>query len=385
MIQLLQEILYEKFSLKAIIVFSWRRGKDDFFMCNSNNVLVDICGVQEVDWRGKKKDTREFSEICRLLAKYNQGEKAKEWQKRYERSKDCGSFLLFGKKKGASDLSKKLILANFCKDRFCPMCMWRRSIKFGYQLKKTLERSLKLYPNSKFLFLTLTEKNIEGTELKEAIKDINASYSRMFHYKRLSDDNVILGTIRATECTFNKKRGNFNLHIHVLIQVDVSYFDTDKNYYVNQEEWQALWKKAAKLDYDPIIDIRTIHPNKKNGKDSLSAAVAEVAKYEVKSFEFININNIKLSMWLLDTYSKAFKGTRKLGLSGILRKIKLELFASNNEDELVHIDESSVSELSDGEIVFIQYEWNYQIGDYLEVKPSQDLIEYVLSRRRRCA
>lgn len=354
-------------------------------MENSDKVLIDICGNREVDWRGNKKKTREFSEICRLLAKYNRGkddEKAEFWNDRYLKSKDCGSCLLFGKKKGAPDKDKKLMYANFCRDRFCPNCMWRRAKKMSYELQKTLEESLKLYPDSEFLFLTLTEKNITADRLKEAIKDINVSYSRLFHYKRLVD-NVVLGTIRATECTYNRKRGDFNLHIHVLIQVEGSYFDKKNNYYLKQEEWQSLWKKAARLDYDPVIDIRKIHPNKKSGKDSLVAAVAEVAKYEVKSFEFINMKNIKLSMWLLDTYSQAFKGARRLGLSGVLREIKLKLFTSNDEDELVHIDESAESDLSNEEIVFIQYEWNYQIGDYLEVKPSDALIEYVLSKRRR--
>lgn len=359
-------------------------------MQNSENVLIDICGSREIDWQGKKKKSRELAEIYRLLSECNRGvddERAEFWFKNYKKVKDCGSLLLFGKKKGSSNSSKKLIYANFCKNRFCPTCMWRRSRKFGYQLTKTLEKSLELYPNSKFIFLTLTEKNIKADNLYQAIKNINASYSRLFHYKRLVD-NVFLGTVRATECTFNSKSRDFNLHIHVLIQVKNNYFDKNHDYYITQSEWQSLWKKADRLDYDPVINVKVVedkneykkHNNKR--KISLIGAVSEVAKYEVKSYEFINLENKKLSMWLLDIYSSAFKGVRGLGLSGILRKIKLELFSKNDEDDLVYADNSN-SDLKGDEIVFIQYEWDYQVGDYLEVTPSECLIDFVTSRRRR--
>lgn len=352
-----------------------------------DNVLIDVKGLHEIDWRGKRKKAREYAEICLMLANANRGKddvKAKKYYDMYLKIKDCGTSLLFGKKKGAPDFEKKLLYANFCKDRFCPICMWRRSLKLGFQLKKTLEQSIKLYPNSKFMFLTLTEKNIKAEDLQQAVKDINAAYSRMFHYKRLVN-NVVLGTIRTTECTYNQRRHDFNLHVHVLIQVEESYFDKSKDFYVAQSEWQSLWKKAARLDYDPVVDIRVVYANKRNGKDSLSSAVAEVAKYEVKSFEFINIKRPKLSMKLVDTYSVAFKGVRGLGLSGVLRKIKLELFNRSNDDELVHTDESHRSELADEDIVFIQYRWNYQVGDYLEVEACPELIEYVMSKRRRRA
>lgn len=354
-------------------------------MKSMENALIDVKGIHEVDWRGKKKKSREYAEICLMLANANRGKddvKAKKYYDMYLKIKDCGSCLLFGKKKGAPDLEKKLLYANFCKDRFCPVCMWRRSIKLGYQLKKTLERSIELYPDSRFIFLTLTEKNIQAEDLQQSIKEINAAYSRMFHYKRLVN-NVVLGTVRATECTYNRKRRDFNLHIHVLIQVEDSYFDKSEDFYIDQLEWQRLWKKAARLNYEPVVDVRVVYANENSGKDSLSSAVAEVAKYEVKSFEFIDIKHPKLSMKLIDTYSIAFKGVRGLGLSGVLRKIKLDLFGRLNDDELVHSDESRESDLADGDIVFIQYRWNYQVEDYLEVEACSELIEYVMSRRKR--
>lgn len=347
-------------------------------------VLIDICGVHEVNWREKHRKSLEYAEMCRKLSNANRGrneEKADGYYKRYEKVKECGTCLLFGKRKDASDLEKKLMFANFCKERFCPTCMWRRSMKYSYQLQKVFNHSMVAHPDSEFIFLTLTEKNVKAENLKNAIKGINSAYSRLFHYKRLVD-NVIIGTVRATECTFNQKRRDFNLHVHVLIQVELEYFDLNKNYYLDQKEWQKLWRKAAKLDYDPVIDIRSVHKNETSGKDSLSAAVSEIAKYEVKSYEFIDIKKPKLSMWLLDIYMTAFKGARNLGLSGELRQIKLELFSkNNNDDELIHMSDSE-SELQ-GDIVFLQYHWDSNLGDYCKTDVSDCLIDYVMSRRRR--
>jgi plasmid rolling circle replication initiator protein Rep len=30
--------------------------------------------------------------------------------------------------------------------------------------------------------------------------------------------------------------------------------------YISQDEWTEFWKKSAKLDYRPIVDVRSIKP-----------------------------------------------------------------------------------------------------------------------------
>jgi hypothetical protein len=65
----------------------------------------------------KKALGMELSRIYELLSLY----------RRADRVSQCGSYLDFGV---LPDGTKKLVKANFCRDRLCPMCNWRRSLSF---------------------------------------------------------------------------------------------------------------------------------------------------------------------------------------------------------------------------------------------------------------
>ena len=55
----------------------------------------------------------------------------------HEKIKQCGNYLEFALKEHqiTKDSKKKLAGANFCKNRFCPMCNWRRIRNITGQLK----------------------------------------------------------------------------------------------------------------------------------------------------------------------------------------------------------------------------------------------------------
>ncbi|MDI6578281.1 protein rep, partial [Bacillus subtilis] len=55
----------------------------------------------------------------------------------------------------------KLYQAHFCKERLCPMCAWRRSLKIAYHNKLILEEANLQY-GCGWIFLTLTVRNVKG-------------------------------------------------------------------------------------------------------------------------------------------------------------------------------------------------------------------------------
>lgn len=67
---------------------------------------------------------------------------------RSQRVFECGSFLEFR----VSESESNLQVANFCKDRLCPMCNWRRSLKIFGQVSQVMNQM----DEYDFLFLTLT-------------------------------------------------------------------------------------------------------------------------------------------------------------------------------------------------------------------------------------
>ena len=145
----------------------------------------------------------------------------------------------------------------FCHSRLCPMCNWRRSIKQSCHLKCILQKALKYYPKGCFLFLTLTEKNCSAEELQSLLKEMTKGFMRLSQYKKIEKN--LLGYIRTTEITVNKKE--YHPHMHIILFMKSTYFSGKQNY-ISQTQWATFYKKARKLKYDTIIDIKVIK-NKK--------------------------------------------------------------------------------------------------------------------------
>src|SRR5699024_12748336 len=75
---------------------------------------------------------------------------------------------------------RKLYRVWFCKSRLCPMCNWRRAMKHGIQLQKVVTEVIKRKPNVRWLFLTLSVKNVyDGKELSESLSAISKGFNRM--------------------------------------------------------------------------------------------------------------------------------------------------------------------------------------------------------------
>ncbi|WP_160327728.1 protein rep, partial [Sporosarcina koreensis] len=65
-------------------------------------------------------------------------------------------------------------------------------------------------------------------------------------------------------------------------------FRSKKNY-ITHKEWQAFWKKAMKLDYDPNGFVTAIKSkvSSEQDKQAIETAVNETAKYSVKSDDYL--------------------------------------------------------------------------------------------------
>ena len=95
----------------------------------------------------------------------------------------------------------KLVLkqAFFCRVRFCPVCQWRRSLLWRAVMFQKLEEIKTQYPTHRWVFLTLTVRNCDLVDLRDTLKDMNASWKRMS--ETVAFKNGIAGFIRTTEVT----------------------------------------------------------------------------------------------------------------------------------------------------------------------------------------
>lgn len=292
--------------------------------------------------------------------------------KKAERMEQCADTLLF--KKSAAKL--KLFQAYFCKVRLCPMCNWRRSLKIAFHNKQIVEAANER-ENLKWIFLTLTVRNVEGEELKATMDTMTKAWNNFSRYAVFKKS--VKGYFRAMEVTKNREEGHqwygtYHPHFHVLLAVKPSFFTSG---YIKQSEWTAMWRKAMKLDYDPIVHVQRVKPKKESPdlkeieKDVKKAveeqnAILEVSKYPVKDSDVIvgdsvTSNNVETVLDL----DNALAYKRLIAYGGLLKEIHKELNLDDAEDgDLIHVGEENADEIANGAVEVMAY-WHVGLKNYV--------------------
>lgn len=233
-------------------------------------------------------------------------------------------------------------------------------MKYAYQAELVVNEAMKRYPKGRFLFLTLTIKNVSGEELNQSVSEVGRAFNRLMKYKKIGKN--VLGYLRATEVTYSDKHENYHPHLHVLLFVKSTYF-ARKDEYLTQEEWTKLWAKAMKLDYTPIVDIRTV---KARQSKSLKSAIIETAKYPVKPFD-VDTEEVSLltetdKERITEDLTNGLHRKRQIGFGKLFKEIKAELELDDIEEgNLVQTGAEEKTETAGREIVAF---WNWDRKNY---------------------
>lgn len=267
-------------------------------------------------------------------------------EKKAQRLRDCANCLTY--RRDGEVL--RLIHADFCRVRLCPICQWRRSLKNYGQMRKILEA---LQGQYSYIFLTLTVKNCAPEELSDTLDTLFASFNRLTKNKAVK--KAVNGWYRACEVTHNIQDDTYHPHLHCILAVNKSYF-TSRDY-ITQGDWAEHWKQALKSDYSPIVDVRKI-----KGDDC--KAVAEASKYAVKASDIINYDDWELTVETVRVLDNAFAGRRFVGFGGVLRdmhkKLNLDDSDSGNLIDIGH-DSDTIKADDVDEITFV---WHSGYNQY---------------------
>ena len=63
---------------------------------------------------------------------------------------------------------RRLHKGNFCKNRFCPMCAWRKARKDALKIS-VIMKWLEAEYDKAFIFVTLTAPNVKAEDLKQRL------------------------------------------------------------------------------------------------------------------------------------------------------------------------------------------------------------------------
>ena len=207
------------------------------------------------------------------------------------------------------------------------------------------------------VFLTLTMRNCSAAEMNGTLDAIFKGWNQLMANKRMK--RLIAGYFRALEITYNEQEDTYHPHIHAILLMPPSYFTTPKDY-MGIMDWVKVWRKAAKLDYDPSCDIRAIG----TGSDK-SGAVAEVAKYTLKSTDYLK-DDEKLTDKLVSEFGKAIKGRRLYAYGGIMKEVakQLDIDAKDNFTPGEIRDKAGNILRKDIDYILSNYRWNVGLTRY---------------------
>lgn len=203
-----------------------------------------------------------------------------------------------------------IVKSNFCRNRLCYICAWRRQAKFTAQMRPCLD--MLANDGYRFIFVTLTMKNCCANEAADKVTEILKGYDRLL--KKTKVKKAWLGAVRSVEMTYNENDKSFHPHIHMIVAVRKKYF-CDTNLYIEQNELCDLWRSALKVNYTPICHIEIV-------KDKAKGAL-ETIKYAIKPTEHFEA---------LEVFDNALKNRRLVSFSGVIAQKRKDLKYSSIDD-----------------------------------------------------
>ena len=303
--------------------------------------------------------------------------------KKAKRVADCGTFLEFvrygGMQEGAGGLplggdpctgdSFKLYRANFCRDRLCPMCSWRRSYKIFGQVSQIMNLIADKY---EFIFLTPTVRNCTSDELINTLNRLSKGWIKLVRHKRFK--SAVKGFFKALEITYNQTADTYHPHFHVVLAVSKSYFNSRD--YIQRDEWLSMWQKVMNDSSITQVDIRKArdkHKDKvgKTAAEKLASAVAEIAKYAVKSEDYL-FDDEHLTDEVISVLVPALSDRRLCSFGGCFKEAHQALKLDDAENgDLIHIDGALRSDVA---LQIYRYGWSCGAYKLIEVIHKADIL-----------
>lgn len=314
------------------------------------------------EWRAKKMKTVVLADLYSKAGYLDYA----------ERAKTCATWLQYNV---SSDGSKQLSAVNFCQLRLCPMCTARRARRSAWKLSQVLNM-VEASHGAKFLFLTLTMKNVHGDQLGAALEQLTKGWIRLTEQRQI--ERSVKGWFRAIEITRSGR--NYHPHLHAILAVEPDYFSRESRRngkYLNQRDLIERWQRALRVDYRPSVRIQTTKGKAGTGEIKAAGcykAAQEAGKYAVKDEDYIDPKlPEKLAIEILRDYTTALYRRRLTAFGGWMKIAAKALDADNMEEDqdLIHVEDDVIRE--DLAEMIETYNWHFGAGDYIlarrEVNP----------------
>lgn len=283
---------------------------------------------------------------------------ADDLKARAQRMHGCSDILTFVLQalRETGEIRFKLEHGSFCRDRMCETDQMLRSRTWQKQFRAAAPALIEKHPGARWLVLTLTIRNPDIHETRNALAEMNKAWKRLTARKEFRD---VLGWIRATEVTrggSGKTKGTdksrvvdntSHPHFHILLMVSSRYFEGPR--YISQEKWLKAWQECMRDDAVTQVDIRAVKPRKGHSEAAdgdglgwLMAGALEVLKYTSKAADLLPENEqgkagpgVLNSVSWVQELARQIRGLRFMMTGGVLKDALKDLDQLSDE-ELIH-------------------------------------------------
>lgn len=157
-------------------------------------------------WDVKKKAAREMAGKMLQIGEYKRAGRMALCAQivRMEVCQNCGT--------------SHLVYSNLCRDRMCPVCKWRLSMKRFATMINIVEALRRAYPEAAWQFVTLTCENCKPEQIDEVMDEMARAWNCIASGREFK--RKIAGFARSTEITYNREKGTLHPHYHVLVMYE---------------------------------------------------------------------------------------------------------------------------------------------------------------------
>lgn len=254
-----------------------------------------------IRWEEHKRDAQELGNrlIQAGLTKRGWRLKLCSQELLISRCADCGHIMIKG--------------AQLCRDRLCPLCAWRLSIKRYAAMQTIMAALYEDYAGYGFSLVTLTVKTCAAEKLSETIEAMQKAWHDCLKQRWARRD--LTGWAKSLECTYSAERQEIHPHYHIIVMHAPGDGTPDRLV----TEWLERCKRVGLTAVADAQHVDRIVDNREAG-DSLAGAICETYKYMVKSKD-----TLAMPLHILATFAQQIAGFRLISFGGAIKKVAAAL------------------------------------------------------------
>lgn len=275
------------------------------------------------------------------------------------RMTSCAEHLVFAQMidMQTGEVKLKLREAHFCRVRLCPVCQWRRALRwraeFSGHVKKLDDQGL--LDGKRWMMITLTVRNCHVTELRKTLQSMSKAWTRLI--KTVDRSFPVHGFVRAMEAGYAMNQYpalNVHPHYHALLLMD-------KDFALGSWELLPLWQKAMRDESISQVEIHPIIPKgNEAAENSIHYAANEVLKYSLKPLVALDA-----PVGWLSIYAQEVIKLRFLGVGGLIKGAFSRKEGEESDNDLIFTGEEKEA-LGDNEALKLNYRYHKEFNHYVQ-------------------